>query len=144
MRELLLEIDIFRNWAKTADKSFGEWETEYLHWARIYHYVNKLVEDTPVEKWSSDLLNDFLYILARDNECEIIIDTLIDNPTQLLSVAKHSVSFPDHDARWQIAYGLGEIDENNQEIQTILNQFLIDEFEYVRRRASFAYEKKGF
>jgi hypothetical protein len=138
MRELLLEIDIFRNWAKTADKSFGEWETEYLHWDRIYHYVNKLIEETPVEKWSSDLLNEFLYILARDNECEIIIDTLIDNPNQLLSVAKHSVSFPDHDARWQIAFGLGEIDENNQEIQTLLNQFLLDEFEYVRRRASFA------
>ncbi|WP_413378734.1 hypothetical protein [Alkalihalobacillus sp. 1P02AB] len=117
MRELFLEINIFRNWAETADKPFGEWETEYLHWDRIYHYVNKLIEDTPVEKWSSDLLNEFLYILARDNECEIILETLIDNPIHLLSIAKHSVSFPDHDARWQIAYGLGEIDENNQEIK---------------------------
>ncbi|OIK11271.1 hypothetical protein [Bacillus sp. MUM 13] len=144
MRELLLEIDIFRNWAKTADKSFGEWETEYLHWDRIYHYVNQLIEGIPVEEWSSDLINEFLYILARDHECENIIETLIDNPIQLLSVAKHSLPFPDHDTRWQIAYGLGEIDENNQEIQTLLNQFLLDEFEYVRRRASFAYEKKGF
>jgi hypothetical protein len=93
MGELLLEIEKFRNWAKTLDKSFGEWETEYLHWDRIYHFVNKLIEDIPVEKWSSDLLNEFLYILARDNECEIIIDTLIENPTRLLSIAKHSVFF---------------------------------------------------
>ncbi|WJE50799.1 hypothetical protein QRE66_15730 [Bacillus cereus] len=144
MGELLLEIEKFRNWAKTANKSFGEWETEYLHWDRIYRLVNMLVDATPVGKWSSDLLNDFLHILARDNECEIIIDTLIENPSHLLSLAKHSVSFPDHDARWQIAYGLGEISENSEEIKTLLNQFSLDEFEYVRRRASFAYEKKGF
>ncbi|MGE7673096.1 hypothetical protein ACQKMV_05845 [Lysinibacillus sp. NPDC094403] len=144
MRELLLEIDLFRNWTKTTDLSFGEWETEYLHWDRIYYYANKLIEGTPIEQWSSNLLNEFLYILARDNECEIIIGNLIDNPKQLLSIAKYSVSFPDHDARWQIAYGLGEIDEDNQEIQTLIKQFLLDEIEYVRKRASFAYEKKWF
>jgi hypothetical protein len=144
MRELLLEIEMFRNWANTADKSFGEWETEYLQWDRIYRYVKKLIEDTPVEKWSSDQLNEFLYILARDNECEIIIDTLIENPPQLLALAKHSIFFPDHDARWQIAYGLGEIKDNDHEIINLLNKFLQDEKEYVRRRASFAFEKKGF
>lgn len=153
MRELLVEIDKFKNWAKTVGPSgeweteyphYGEWETEYPHWGSIYDSVNQLVEDIPVERWRSDLINAFLYILARDNESEFIIDTLIDNPIQLLSVAKHALSYPDYDARWQIAYGLGEIDENNQEIQMLLNQFLLDEIEYVRRRASFAYEKKGF
>jgi hypothetical protein len=144
MRELLLEIEVFRTWAKTADNSFGEWETEFLHWDRIYQFVNKLIEDTPVGKWSSNLLNEFLYILARDNECEIIIDTLIDNPTQLLALANHSVFFPDHDARWQIAYGLGEINGNEQEIKNLLKKFLHDENEYVRRRASYAFEKNGY
>jgi hypothetical protein len=144
MRELFLEIEIFRNWANTADKSFGEWETVYLHWDRIYHYVKKLMEGTLVEKWSSDQLNEFLYILARDNECEIIIDTLIENPPQLFALAKHSIFFPDYDARWQIAYGLGEINENDQEIKNLLIKFLQDEEEYVRRRASFAFDKKGF
>jgi hypothetical protein len=144
MRELFLEIEIFKNWAKAADKSFGEWETEYLHWDRIYHYLKKLIEDIPVEKWSPDLLNEFLFILARDNECEIIIDILIKNPPQLLALAVHSIFFPDHDARWQIAYGLGEINENHIEIKNLLNMFLQDEKEYVRRRASFAFEKIGF
>ncbi|KOP70191.1 hypothetical protein AMS59_20380 [Lysinibacillus sp. FJAT-14745] len=144
MRELLIEIDMFRNWTRTTDLSFGEWETEYLHWDRIYYYVNKLIEGTPIEQWSSNLLNEFLYILARDNECEIIIGNLIANPKQLLSIAKYAVSFPDHDARWQIAYGLGEIDEDNEEIQMLINQFLLDEIEYVRKRALIAYEKKWF
>ncbi|MBT2701191.1 hypothetical protein J7E79_28315 [Bacillus sp. ISL-40] len=106
--------------------------------------VKKLIKDTSVEKCSLVLLNEFLYIVASDNESEIIIDTLIENPKQLLSIAKQTVSFPDHDTRWQIAYGLGKINENNQEIKVLLNHFLIDESEYVRRRASFAYDKKGF
>jgi HEAT repeat protein len=82
--------------------------------------------------------------LARDNEWEIIIDNLIKNPPQLLALTAHSIFFPDHDARWQIAYGLGEINENDNEIKNLLNMFLQDEKEYVRRRASFAFEKKGF
>jgi hypothetical protein len=144
MRELLIEIDKFRNWASTSDKSYGEWETLYLHWDKIYHFVNKLVKDTPVDKWEPDLITNFLYILARDNEDEEIIHTLIDNPKQLLSLAKHSASFPDEDARWQIAYGLGEIKGNNHQIKNLLNKFLHDDKEYVRRRASFAFSRKGF
>ncbi|PSL40977.1 hypothetical protein B0H99_103109 [Planomicrobium soli] len=144
MHNLLLEIELFRNWAKKGDKSFGEWEIEYFHWDRIYHYINMLIVATPVQKWNSNLLNEFLYILARDNECEIILEALIDIPNQLLSIAEHSLFFPDHNARWQVAYGLGEIDGNNQEIKTFLTHFLLDECEYVRRRAAFAYKKKGF
>lgn len=143
MYELLLEIKTFRDRAITADQSFGEWETEYLHWDKIYHFASQLIENVAVEKWSSELLNEFLYILARDNECEIIIDTLIENPHQLLSIAEHSFSFPDHDTRWQIAYGLGEINENGQEIKKLLKKFLYDEEEYVRRRATFSLGKKG-
>ncbi|MFJ8262082.1 hypothetical protein ACIQ4I_09025 [Rummeliibacillus sp. NPDC094406] len=51
MREMLLEIEIFRNWAKTVNKSFAEWETEFLHWERIYHFVNELLD--PVKKWNA-------------------------------------------------------------------------------------------
>ncbi|WP_316569156.1 HEAT repeat domain-containing protein [Neobacillus sp. YIM B06451] len=140
MIELLSEIERFRNWAATADKSFGEWETEYPDWEKIYLFVNRLIKETPVEKWNKGLLNEFLYILARDNECEIIIDALIENPKQFLYIAKQAVRFPDPDARWQIAYGLGEIHVNNEEKQTLLKQFLHDEDEYVRRRAQVAFE----
>lgn len=140
MTELLSEIERFRNWAATADKSFGEWETEYPDWDKIYRSVNVLIKETPVEKWNAELLNEFLYILARDNECEMIIDALKENPEQLLSIAKHAVLFPDPDARWQIAYGLGEIDINNQEKQTLLKQFSHDKNEYVRRRARVPYK----
>ncbi len=152
MIQLLNEIKSFKLWANTADTSYGEWETDYLHWDKINKAAEQLIQEIPVKQWNEDLLNEFLYILARDNEflyilardneCEIILYHLINFPNQLVSLAKHTVSFPDQDARWQIAYGLGELDETTAEIQRILEKFLVDEHEYVRRRASFAYEKK--
>ncbi|QKE71891.1 hypothetical protein HPK19_03315 [Arthrobacter citreus] len=140
--QLINEIESFVMWSKTAEKSYGEWETDYLHWDRIYKSTNNLIEKIPVGNWSTDLVNKFLFILARDNECENIIDQLIDHPTQLIDLAKHSLSFNDFEARWQIAYGLGELKVNEEEVEMLLKKFIMDEVEYVRRRAIFAYEKK--
>ncbi len=37
--------------------------------------------------------------------------------------------------------GLGELTDNEEEVKMLLKKFIIDEVEYVKRRASFAYEK---
>ncbi|MEH7452793.1 HEAT repeat domain-containing protein [Gottfriedia acidiceleris] len=140
--QLIKEIESFVIWSKTAENSYGEWETDYLNWDRIYISTNNLIEKIPVGNWSTELVNKFLFILARDNECENIIDQLIDHPTQLIDLAKQSLSFNDFEARWQIAYGLGELTVNEEEVKLLLKRFILDEVEYVRRRASFAYEKK--
>lgn len=140
--QLIKEIKSFNLWSKTAEKSYGEWETDYLHWDRIYKSTINLIEKIPVGNWSADIVNKFLFILARDNECENIINQLIDFPTQLIELAKHSLSFTDFEARWQIAYGLGELTDNEEEVKLLLQKFTVDEEEYVRRRALFAFEKK--
>ncbi|PEC48705.1 hypothetical protein [Bacillus sp. AFS096315] len=114
--QLIKEIESFILWSKTCEKSYREWETDYLHWDRIYKSTNNLIKKIPVENWSSKLVNKFLFILARDNECENIICQLIDHPNQLIKLAKHSVSFNDFEARWQIAYGLGEITDFGIEV----------------------------
>ncbi|MEH7402998.1 hypothetical protein V7148_18670 [Gottfriedia acidiceleris] len=139
--QLIKEIESFILWSKTCEKSYREWETDYLHWDRIYKSTNNLIKKIPVENWSSKLVNKFLFILARDNECENIICQLIDHPNQLIKLAKHSVSFNDFEARWQIAYGLGEITDFGIEVKQLLQKYILDEEEYVSRRAAFGYEK---
>lgn len=134
-------VTAFKNWARKAAKSFGEWETEYNDWDKIYQQTEELIKGLSVEQWFDELIQDFLYILARDNESEIIIEQLIELPNQLLSIAKSAITYADKDAKWQIAYGLGEIREEKSSIRKLLNEFLKDEHEYVRRRASFALEK---
>ncbi|MEH7351264.1 hypothetical protein [Gottfriedia acidiceleris] len=140
--QLIKEIESFILWSKTSKKSYGEWETDYLYWDRIYKSTNNLVEKIPVENWSTDLVNKFLFILSRDNECENIIGQLINYPIQLIELAKHSLSFNDFEARWQIAFGLGEITDNGIDVKLLLQKYILDEVEYVRRRAAFGYENK--
>lgn len=139
--QLIKEIESFILWSKTCEKSYGEWETDYLHWDRIYKSTNNLIEKIPVENWSAELVNKFLFILARDNECENIIGQLIDHPNQLIELANHLLSFNDFEARWQIAYGLGEITDFGIKVKQLLQKFILDEVEYVSRRAAFGYEK---
>ena len=143
-KEFLQEVANFKLWAKTADQSFGEWETEYLHWDKIYHAADKLIDTTLVGKWIGEFLDEFLFILARDNECENIMDTLIQYPNQLISLARYAVNFQDPDAKWQIASGLGKINTGDEAIRSLLKSFLADEDEYVKRRAALAWEEKGY
>lgn len=137
------EIEKFKSWAITANKSFGEWETEYPDWDRIYSAIRQIIRENPIAEWSEQIINDVLYILARDNECEIIINILKDEPNQLIFLANKALIYSDYNARWQIAFGLGELEINNDEVKSLLNRFSYDENEYVRRRAVFALNKKG-
>ncbi|MFF2878734.1 hypothetical protein ACFVR2_20680 [Gottfriedia sp. NPDC057991] len=72
---------------------------------------------------------------------ENIIDQLLDHSTQLIVLAKQSLSFNDFEARWQIAYGLGELTDNEEEVKLLLKKFILDEVEYVSRRASLRMRK---
>ncbi len=85
-------------------------ETDFLHWVRIYKSTINLIEEIPIKNWSTDLV-------ARENECKNIIGQLIDHPIQLIELAKYSLSFNDYEARWQIAFGLGEITDNVIEVK---------------------------
>ena len=136
-------VSDFKRWALKADKSSREWETEYPNWDKLYHHTGNLLKELSVERWNEELMEDFLYILARDNEVENIIENLINLPNQLLSLTKYALTYSDNDAKWQVAYGLGEIKGDNLLIRMYLSDFLNDGQEYVRRRASFALEKHG-
>ncbi|SDX05600.1 HEAT repeat domain-containing protein [Paenibacillus sp. CF384] len=140
-KNLTSEINSFKNWEdKLTDKS-KEWETEYLHWDRIYLAVNKVLRYVPLNEW--EIVDDelLLYALARDNEVENVLQLLIEYPEALKRLAYRAFSYEDYEARWQVAFGLGEIENKCDEVQELLTKFLQDENEYVRRRATFAIEK---
>jgi len=143
---LLNEIRKFKLWAIDNGGHYGEWETNYEHWESILLKVKELLSKEPIEKWSLELVNSFLYIIARNNEDEHIIEFLVEyHPVQLVSLAHHSLTYPDFEARWQIAYGLGEIQYYDiDELRELLTAFMTkDPHEYVKRRAAIAYGRQG-
>lgn len=142
--EFLCEAAKFRRWAGPPRKRYGEWETEFNGWSGIYRAAEVLIAGKPVDQWDDELKDEFLYILARDNEGENILETLIQFPDHLITLAGHAVTFPDVDARWQIAHGLGQTEAYTVERRKLLNVLKNDKDEYVRRRARLAWEGSGF
>lgn len=95
-----------------------------------------------MDEWNIEVYELILYTLARDNEVENVLQMLIEQPKVLLALAYKALIYSDYEAKWQIAYGLGEIKGMDKEVNNLLSKFLDDENEYVRRRASFALEKR--
>ena len=133
------EIARFKSWAVDHEGSSGEWECDYEEWRALYAAVEatfaKFASEPPDDA-TKDLL---LYAIARDNECGRLINTLVEYPGLLRSLARHATDYPDWNARWQIAVILSEA--KLPESPDLIRAFLTDEEEYVRRRSLMEFAK---
>lgn len=134
------EVEKFREWAATriafsqAALYFGEWECDYNAWQPIRERVGDFLRASNTLSWSEDETKDLLYILARDNEDEVIANELKQRSEVALFLASKSLEGSDWDARWQLADVLGHLSPDAR-IEPLLLRFANDEEEYVRRRA---------
>jgi hypothetical protein len=135
------QIEAFKQWSSRLIAKHGGWETDYLHWDTIYESVEGFLQHTSLDEWSTEVYELLLYTIARDNEVENVLQLLIEKPKVLIALAYKAITYHDYEARWQIAYGLGEIDCNQEEVSELLSKYINDEHEYVRRRALFALQK---
>jgi hypothetical protein len=105
------QVETFKQWATGLTGQYGEWETEYLYWDSLYNAVEEVLGLTPSDEWDTEVFELILYILARDNEVENVLQMLVEQPKVLLPLAHNALLYTDNEAKWQIAYGLGEIKE---------------------------------
>lgn len=143
MSGLKLEVANFRRWASESGKHPGcsaEWECDYPNWLELYTAVEKFLESATNRLLASDELDLLIYSLARDNEDEHILELLERFPKTAMQLAQAGLNYSDINARWQIAVLLGRI--KTPESIELLQQYISDEAEYVRRRAGFALEGK--
>jgi len=134
------EVERFRRWADRVRRStsrHGEWECEYPDWERLYESAEQFLGEAP-RTLAAHKIEQLLYILARDNEDERILQALAAYPRIALQLAHAGVGHSDQDARWQLAVLLGRI--RSPEAMALLKQFTQDSDEYVRRRAASAIE----
>ncbi|HOG94014.1 MAG TPA: hypothetical protein PLE80_10615 [Opitutaceae bacterium] len=138
------EVTRFRLWADKrlagklpSEEVFhfdSEWESDYPFWPDLYRAVETAVSSK--DEVTTEGIELLLYVLARDNEDEVVLDILERYPSFVVEIASRARVFPDQDARWQFAVLLGRLDEAD-----LLSPFLGDDDEYVRRRAGFALEE---
>lgn len=134
----------FQQWAegRNADQRSAEWEAEYEKWPELTRAYCDVLDTCHPEDWDQSLVDLLLYILARDNEGEVLKDELISRPTPLMALAAASPASDEPDAKWQIADALGRIGAK-EDVEPIIEQLLQDRDEYVSRRALLALARRG-
>jgi hypothetical protein len=133
MASLAAEVGRFQDWASRHPRNFREWETDYPDWPDLYSAARQTLAGPMPEEREVELV---LYALARDNECECILEMLQEQPHSGMRVARAAVNFGDADARWQVAIFLGT--QEGEEARRLLRSLVQDSAEYVRRRALLA------
>ena len=139
MSTLTHEVAKFRDWAATrgpGEHAEAEWECDYPDWQTLYAAINDFLTASTQRTVTPAELQLLLYVLARDSEDEIVLETLEKFPSIAVQVIEAAVSFHDEAARWQAAVLAGRIGS-----ASMLHRFLNDEAEYVRRRAGFALQE---
>ena len=141
MENLIKEINKFRNYANKNKSNYGEWEMYYNNWDNIYtSFINVLKNEEPTKKY----VYDMIYIIARDNECEYIIEELTEYKYWFELLCKYSLKTNEYNAKWQFAHYLSEYVEKyncNEFAKESIIKFLEDKNEYVSRRALLVLHK---
>ncbi len=134
--KFLHEVERFRAWASTVPQArSAEWESEYPEWGDAYKAIFDFLESVIVEELDEKTKDELLYIIAADNECEMISDELEKYPNKLIHLSQAAIPSVYKDAKWQLATALGRLSVQTQQSELISRAFAIDEYEYTRRRA---------
>lgn len=112
----------------------GEWETEYNDWNKIYTAFSYMLQSENVNNADEQLMKKLIYIIARDNECEVLIDELTANKEWFEVLCKLCLSSDESDAKWQFVSRLPEC-QCEEDIKNLVLKFAEDKDEYVSRRA---------
>ena len=144
IRERLLEQAIkFHQWqeatypGKTSEELGGEWEVDYPYWNDTYSDFCHVLTQMDAETADSVLLDEMVYLIARDNEAEGFIQETTSHPQWFECLCRRAAASNESEAKWQFAAYLPEC-SCSQEVRDIILDFAKDPNEYVSRRALLA------
>ena len=144
IRECLLEqVGKFHQWqeitypGKTTEEIGGAWEVDYPAWNDIFDAFCHVLTQMDAETADSVLLDEMVYLIARDNEAEGFIQETTSHPQWFECLCRRAAASNENEAKWQFAAYLPEC-SCSQEVRDIILDFAKDPNEYVSRRALLA------
>lgn len=142
-KRLLEQAAKFRRWQETtypgknAQEIGGEWEIDYPAWEDVWDAFCQVLTDFKAGQAEERLLAEMLYLIARDNEGEGLIQRTARHPAWFEALCRCAVRSPEPEARWQFAAYLPEC-PCSREVKDLILDFAKDSHEYVNRRALLA------
>lgn len=144
IREQLMEqVERFHQWqertypGKTAEEIQGEWEVDYTDWDDLYRAFCHVLTQMDAETADDVLLNEMVYLIARDNEGENFIQEMVLYPKWFERLCRHAAVSNENEAKWQFAAYLPKC-PCSQKAKDLILDFAKDPHEYVNRRALLA------
>lgn len=135
------EVTKFREWVSSVKYLHSETLNVedgclYSQWWHLFEIILAFLNASINYPWSVQEVNDILYVMGWDNECENLVDEIEKNPDVLVKLASLALSSSEDDAKWQLADRLGNL--SSKPAESLLLKFVNDKDEYVRRRALMA------
>lgn len=144
VRDRLLEqAKKFHKWQETTYPGIttaeigGEWEVDYPDWNDTYYAFCHVLNKMDAETADNILLNEMLYLIARDNDCESLIHETTLHTNWFERLCRFVITSNENEAKWQFAAYLPEC-QCSQEAKDLILDFANDPHEYVSRRALMA------
>ena len=144
IRECLLEqVGKFHQWqeitypGKTTEEIGGAWEVDYPAWNDIFDAFCHVLTQMDAETADSVLLDEMVYLIARDNEAEGVIQETTSHPQWFECLCRRAAASNESEVKWQFAAYLPEC-PCSQEVKDMILDFAKDPNEYVSRRALLA------
>ncbi len=141
-------IKVFRKWAAPLYPNEAEaergwnWEAGYTEWPQLWQLYDDFLQTHQPETWSPTVIDQLLYIIARDNDSGSLARSTARYPRALIQLAAEAVKQHRPDAGWQLAVHLPEL-EDKQTAEALLEMFMQQEDEYMRRRALLSLARIG-
>jgi hypothetical protein len=150
---LFEEIEKFERWAEAyseipQEERGGEWECDYGvntegNWAQIYKYFDDYIIHSEPLTWTDGIIGKLLYIIARDNECEILSREVARFEQGFVILTKKALTMGPAHAKWQLMVHLNHLPDKKLAIE-LLEKFADDPHEYVNRRALMKLAEMGW
>ena len=140
---LLKQAEKFHQWqeitypGKTTEEIGGVWEVDYPAWNDIFDAFCHVLTDLEAGQAEEQLLAEMLYLIARDNEGEGLIQRTAQHPAWFEVLCRCAVKSSESEAKWQFAAYLPEC-SCSQKVRDIILDFAKEPNEYVSRRALLA------
>ena len=136
---LYKEIRIFTLWANknhpewNEENDNGEWELwGNSNFDEMVDAARKVIANIECKDIiDEELIDSLLFTVARDNECEILADELLQYEGWFNLLAKKSIGSKYVNAEWQFAKRIGKIEE----CKKLVYDFIESDYEYSSRMA---------
>ncbi|MCP4582912.1 MAG: HEAT repeat domain-containing protein [candidate division Zixibacteria bacterium] len=132
-----IEVNKFKAWADTYLKKSppAEWECDYQDWPALNRAFLALISEKYPTVLSKTEIDDLIYVIARDNEMEELIEEVASYPKLFELLLQNVLKSNERDAKWQFAVSLGKKILNKNVAENALLQLVEDSDEYVSRMA---------